>query len=125
MFDKEGCGSEDSRSALEQGVQNLLTHNGWDDRAEVIVLDPELEMWVWTPSPWVERILGWEGRQPDLKTWLKDQGLWPDGSQKPAEPKAALEQALREVRQPRSSLLYQKLAEKVSLGACTDPVLTI
>jgi hypothetical protein len=32
-----------------------------------------------------------------------------------------VETVLRTVRQPRSSGLYRKLAEKVSLERCTDP----
>ena len=40
---------------------------------------------------------------------------------KPVRPKEAAEAALRKVRRPRSSNIYRKLAEVVSLQLCTDP----
>jgi hypothetical protein len=67
----------------------------------------------------VDRILGWEGANPPLR-WLEDNSLLNPGAEKPADPKRAVEQALREVRQPRSSAIYGKLAENVGLQRCKD-----
>jgi len=121
MFDHEGCGQETlSAKDLEVEIGSALAHAGWGDKAAAIVLEPELESWVWSDSPHVAEELGWAGRQPSLRSWLSQQGFWPQDAIKPHRPKEALEAALRQVRKPRSSAIYQGLAEKVSLKRCTD-----
>lgn len=47
VFDREGCGHDDRPQAVESAVGGRLAVNGWDDRARVVVIDPELESWVW------------------------------------------------------------------------------
>jgi len=122
IFDRHGCGQEQkAASDLEGEVRRQLRNSGWSDRADVVVLDPELEVWVWSDSPHVERCLGWSGRQPTLRHWLKSNYDWELGHGKPDDPQGVLEAALREVRQPKSSSLFRKLAENVSLRRCTDP----
>jgi hypothetical protein len=84
------------------------------------VLEPELEIWVWSDSPHVAEILGWKNKQTDLKTWLIKKGFLQEGELKPSKPKESMEAVLKEVRKPRSSMLYRRLAEKVSFGRCSD-----
>lgn len=122
LFDREGCGKDQlPREALEQDVESRLSQSGWGDRAKVIVLNPEIEIWVWSDSPHVDKVLGWEGKQPDLRTWLQGQSLLTPGQSKPERPKEAMEMALRQSGKSRSSALYFQLAEKVSLNRCVDP----
>ncbi len=122
MFDREGCGQESScREVLEQQVEERLGQWGWDDRAAAVVLDPELEIWVWGDSPRVETALGWGSRRGRISDWLRGQGLLRAGQHKPDRPKEAFENVLRAVSKPRSSSLYGELARTVSLNACTDP----
>ena len=122
MFDHEGCGSEARpREALEQEVEQRLSRNGWGDRASVVVVEPELEIWVWTHSPIVERELGWSERAPGLWEHLRAHGYLAPRQTKPQRPKEAVEEALRLARKPRSSFLYQRLASKVTLAKCVDP----
>jgi hypothetical protein len=122
VFDRQGCGHEDkSREAIEQIVEKRLARSGWPGRSAAVVLDPELEMWVWSDSPQVDVCMGWESRRPGLREWLRDRGVWPEDSPKPADPKAAVEAALREVRKPRSSAIYQRLAGAVGFERCCDP----
>ncbi|MBM4048628.1 MAG: hypothetical protein FJ279_26290 [Planctomycetes bacterium] len=121
MFDLEGCGEEEEpapnqEAELEEGLRNA----GWDDRAAAIVVEPELDVWVWSDSPHVVRELGWWGREPGLWAWLSAKGFGLTAQRKPARPKEALEAALWAARKPRSSAIYQSLAEKVSLAKCTD-----
>ena len=60
LFDRMGCGDEQtSRVALERAVAAQMAASGWEDRAAAIVIDPELEAWVWSDSPQVARCLGW------------------------------------------------------------------
>jgi len=121
MFDREGCGREArTRTDLETDVENRLDQAGWSGRAAAIVIDPELENWVWAQSSHVELALGWGGRSPNLRQWLASEGLVATSSAKPSQPKHAMEQALRRVRRPRSSSLYIQLAKSVSLEGCCD-----
>jgi hypothetical protein len=122
FLDREGCGREElTKTELETQIENNLKKTGWGDRGQVIVLDPELEIWVWSDSPHVDHELGWGKRQPDLRTWLRNKGFLTEGEEKPFRPKEALESVLRSVKRPRSSALYQALARKVSLEKCSDP----
>jgi hypothetical protein len=121
MFDREGCGQEEGLTEdIESELEMALASTGWANRAAAIVLDPELEIWVWNDSPHVEKELGWSGRQPDLQTWLCQRGFLQPGQIKPARPKEALEAALRQLGRSRSSALFAGLARKVSLKKCKD-----
>ncbi len=123
VFDRDGCGKEGkTRSDLEQEVQGNLARNGWNDRAEVIVIDPELETWVWSDSPHVSGELGWKEDAPPLRAWLHQQGyLANEAEAKPTRPKEAMEAILRKTKTPRSSAIYNSLASKVSFDHCQDP----
>lgn len=122
VFDREGSGQEHfSREALEENLEVLLSGSGWTERAAVVAIDPELEAWVWSRSPNVATALGWQGKSPDLASWLIQKNLLVEGQVKPSRPKESMELALREVRKPRSSSIYYQLAQKVGLLGCEDP----
>ena len=121
MLDRDGCGKEQaSREELEAEIEQRLSQSGWGDRAAAVVLDPELEIWVWSDSPHVAEILGWTRGQSDLLEWLAEKGFPADQAGKPRTPKEAMEKVLRSVRKSRSSSLFSQLAEKVSVNRCTD-----
>lgn len=122
LLDRAGSGREGmSREALEEQVSSRLSATGWEGRSSCIVLDPELEIWVWSESPHVSVCLGWNDPNVSVRQWLGDQNLWPSESVKPPDPKLAMERVLRHVRQPRSSAIYGQLGQTVSLVRCTDP----
>lgn len=122
VFDREGCGAAGrSRIELENELEGQLSQAGWQDRAAVAVLDPELEIWVWSDSPEVPRVLGWQDASPDLWSWLIAEGFVRSPGTKPERPKEAVEAAIRRSRKRRSSSLYFELARRVSLRRCTDP----
>jgi hypothetical protein len=54
--------------------------------------------------------LGWQGRSPDLRSWLKAKNFLQEEQTKPERPKEAMELALRTARKSRSSSLYDQLA---------------
>jgi hypothetical protein len=112
--------AEQSREYLESILEGNLARNGWADRAAAVMIDPELEAWVWSDSQEVDRCLGWHGRNPDLRSWLRDKALWAQGSAKPGDPKEAMEAAMREVNKPRSSRIFEKLARAVDFRRCED-----
>lgn len=115
----EGAPSDDP-AQLEADVEARLRPL-WGERARCVVIDPELEAWVWSDSPHVTDVLGWRGRQPGLRAWLESEGLWPADHPKPADPESAFRRAVRAVRLPPSSSLFRQLAERVGLERCTDP----
>jgi hypothetical protein len=120
VLDRDGCGEErTSRGKLEAAIEHALHSTGWGERGCAIVIDPELDIWVWSDSPHVASELGWSESDRALATWLQEQGFVFAG-RKPERPKEALEAVLRKVRRPRSSAIYKALAEKVGLSRCND-----
>jgi hypothetical protein len=119
VFDWEGCGSNLSADETRKLVQQNLDINGWKNRSAVIVIDPELENWIWSPSRHVARALGW-GDFPGLQRWLTQQQFLVPGQGKPLRPKEAMEAALRQVKLPRSSAIYAKVASTVDFENCSD-----
>lgn len=118
-LDWEGCNSkrsaDDTRHELQERLDRLTTP-GW---GSVVVLQPELEIWVFSGSTEVDRALGW---QPGTLTpWLEEQGLLEPGQAKPARPKEAVDKAMDKKRQPRSSSVYRQLSQSVGFSRCTDP----
>lgn len=125
LFDRHGSGGESrTRIRLEKEVEQKLSRNGWADRSAAIVLDPELEVWVWSDSPEVDRILGWAGRDPELRSWVRTKGLWRKNAAKPDDPKKAMLDALRAVGTRRSSAVFGQLAAQIGVGRCTDAAFT-
>ena len=121
FFDHDGSGVENMDAAeIEKIVEDRLSKNGWDDRARVVVIEPELESWVWNLSPNVELELGWKGRVPSLRDWLVHERLLKKGEVKPVDPKDAMERAMRESGTSRSAKIFYNLARKVSLSRCVD-----
>jgi hypothetical protein len=118
IFDRDGCGSPQTRDQLEIEVEARLSQNGWSERSAAIAIDPELENWVWSDSRHVAEALGWE--HAELRTWLVGSGRQPQGERKPLNPKETVEQALRQKNIPRSSAVYREIAEHVSFERCTD-----
>lgn len=122
LLDQAGCGRDEvERSTLESDIEKRLGGTGWEDRAAAVVISPELECWVWSDSPHVDRALGWKGDNVTLRDWLREKGLLPPGAVKPIEPKRTVELVLKTVRTPRSSSIYGGLAQSVSTERCVDP----
>jgi hypothetical protein len=55
-----------------------------------------------------------------VREWLRERGFTFEANEKPTRPKEALEAALRSPGLPRSSALYQTIAERISLRRCGD-----
>jgi hypothetical protein len=89
----------------------------WDEFA-VVVLDPELEAWVWQDNPNLAAALGCP---PDFRQILARSGHWPVGRTKPADPKDALEHLRLHYRADRSKAVFHRVASRVSVKNCVDP----
>lgn len=121
IFDLRGCGDNRSRDDIQKDIEYDLHRNGWEERSKAIVIDPELESWVWSQSNKVPTILGWGTDFARLKSWLENRNLWPPEQPKPPAPKKAMRSALREKKKPVSSELFGELARTVTLHRCQDP----
>ena len=83
VFDFDGSGvGVTSAIELEQQLEDELRKVGWSDNAAAIVVEPEIEAWVWANSPNVARVLGWAD-DPSLRDWLRLQGILNSGEPKP------------------------------------------
>lgn len=122
MLDRDGCGKDTlPRTELELEIEQRLFCNGWNDRAAAIVIEPELEIWIWSNSPVVDTAVGWPIGDVRLRDALVDAGFLLDGATKPADPKGAMEYALGKSKIPRSSAIYGRIAQKTSFRRCEDP----
>jgi hypothetical protein len=121
MFDFEGCGDITTPATTQEAGLRRSLCGAWNQRADALIIEPELDIWVWSPSRHVETILGWKNKKPTLREWLVESGYLREGTAKPDRPKEALEAALEKVRKPRSSSLYEDLARTVGLRECVDP----
>ena len=120
VFDREGCGSSKTRDGIERTVETELARNGWRTCGKAIVIDPELEEWLWSDSPAVLKGLGWSRGYAELRSWLEEEEMWDHSSAKPHKPKAALNRTLWRTRRRRSARLYGEIAADVSLARCQD-----
>jgi hypothetical protein len=118
MFDRDGCGCLENAVQLADFVQGNLDRSGWQGRSKVIVIDPELEIWIWSNSPHVAACLGWDNAE--LRDWLIFKGYLQPSEHKPQTPKIAFMDALRTKGKQKSSSLFSKIAELVSFDRCTD-----
>lgn len=121
LFDYEGSGKEQSPSdELQLSLNEGFKRSNWGQRARAIIIDPELETWVWGSSPNVGKVIGWTEQKLSLRKWMLESGLLSQGETKPRHPKETFLKALYKSRTPRSASIYQRLAERVSLRNCQD-----
>lgn len=119
VLDCEWEGSPGKDAIVAHITANLVA-SGWAENAiKVIAIEPELENWLWQDKPQVADVLRYKGDKT-LRQLLAENELWPDDAAKPLRPKETAEWVLKQTRQPRSSAIYQKLAEHISIRGCTD-----
>ena len=109
-----------SGAALEALIEARLEQADMAGWAVPVVIEPELETWVFSTSPYVPEVLGWKGPSSAFRQALQEQDLWAAGDAKPADPKAALEYVLSRTGKSRSASLFRKLASKVTTAGCQD-----
>jgi hypothetical protein len=119
VLDAEWEGSPGAVS-IRSHIESMLQVNGWEaDRCVVIVIDPELENWIWQRSIHVARQIGFDSTD-EMYTDTDLRLAWPDEQYKPTNPKEALEAILRKKRIPRSSAIYRNITAQVSVSDCRD-----
>jgi len=116
---QEWVGAPGDAKYLRENIRQQLYKNGWDtSNANVIVIEPELEIWVWSDSSVVaeELRLTWD----KIKALAQKRGDWPQNQMKPTRPKELLAAILRQQNSPHSSALFQALAARIGLTRCQD-----
>lgn len=123
IFDRDGSGAENNdRATIESKIEQKLHASGWrEGKVSVIVIEPELEAWVWATSPRVADVLGWQDDRNGLRPFLVGANLWKGDSQKPSDPKEAMKSALRRKQTPLGARLFADLASRVGVRQCQDP----
>lgn len=120
IFDHEGSGAESKpASELIHDLEKQLDRH-WGTNAHVIVIEPEVDVWMWGSDNVLSQLLKWNDFT-SIREWLQAKGYEMDGNDKPLRPKEALEEVLMRLKEPRSSSLYEKIAQRLSLPRCKDP----
>lgn len=120
--DREWGGKD--AAEIRSHIRHNLVRNGWqDENVDIVVIEPELEMWLWQDTPLIAQVFNNFNHQPftSLRKWMENEGWWLSTDLKPVRPKEAFEMLARRAKLPRSGALYQKIAEQISVRRCTDP----
>lgn len=118
MFDYEGSGAEDPPAELENRLDAALA-DGWGPNAKAIVIEPEVDIWMWGAETHIREVAEWRLPQ-GIREWLESRDYHFNDQGKPKHPKDALEAVFRQAQRARSSAQYRALARRLSLTRCRD-----
>lgn len=118
ILDHEGSGATEEPLELEQRLDSVLSA-AWTDSAKAIVIEPELDIWMWGSDNALKQVLNWPHEMP-IREWIVNHGFGLHSNGKPARPKEALEAVFPECNLPRSASNYQNIVRKISLQRCSD-----
>jgi len=119
VLDFEGCGSDlPDAMKLESKLDELLFKD-WKGAAKSIVIEPELDVWVWGSDNALQEAIEWPTGK-GMREWLRKRDFKFEVNQKPSRPKEAFEAVLKYLEVPRSSAIYETIAKKISLLRCRD-----
>lgn len=116
----EGAPSPDF---IQRDLKQRIVDTGWrSENVEVIVIVPELEVWLCQSSPHVLDAFGFDcAPHASLRHWCEAEGFWRPTELKPAFPKEAFEKIQLLSSKPRSGATYAEITRKISPRGCTDP----
>ena len=119
VLDQQFGGERPAEEVRDETLKNLQA-NGWaEDRCSVIVIDPELEVWLWQDNPNVSQAIGFTG--PSLRNHLQGNGKWPTGASKPLDPKDTIQELIKPHKALKTKVVYSRIARTVSVVGCIDP----
>jgi len=121
VLDFEGSGAGRRAADLKSHLDRKLA-SAWQNRAKTIVIEPELEAWVWGSDNSLKHVIRWD-EATSIRRWLSENDFALADHGKPERPKEAFEAVLRKLRQPRSSAIYRRVGSHISIEKCTDPAL--
>jgi len=125
MLDKKFGGQLPTAIVRDQILDNLL-RNGWSaECVEVVVIDPELEVWLWQRgNAHVARVFRYNG-SVSLEAFLEAEGFWSAAALKPARPKEAARLLLQRYRGGVPMVVYARIIENISVRSCQDPAFNL
>lgn len=112
-------------AGLVATIEANLRRTGWaQGRFVVVLIQPELEAWIWQDHPRLDDVflerLPRAQRPPSLRVWLREAELWPDGLAKPPDPKLAAKRAIAAFRCGAQKQVYTKICRTVPVRRCQD-----
>jgi hypothetical protein len=119
MFDYEGSGAAVGPADLEATLDATLSA-AWGDHAKAIVVEPEIDIWMWGAETHIKEVVGWRSPQ-GIRDWLRSRDFRFNPQGKPERPKEAMDAVFRHAELARSSARYGALAGRLSLTRCQDP----
>ncbi|QKG25574.1 methylation-associated defense system protein MAD4 [Actinomadura verrucosospora] len=114
MLDNAWEGSP-GRDRIHDSIADTLKE-AWE-RFAVIVIEPELEAWVWQENPHIAEAFNCP---TDFREILARSNHWPRDLLKPPDPKEALEHLRKRYRADRQNAAFRRLAAKISVRHCQD-----
>jgi hypothetical protein len=107
-------------------ILNNLLRNGWSTECvEVVVIDPELEVWLWQRgNPHIARAFRYN-ESVSLEVFLEAAGFWPATALKPARPKDAARLLIRQCNAGVPMVVYSRIVENISVRGCQDPAFNL
>lgn len=122
IFDFHGSGKQDiSALDLEQELEAQYETGGWgSDRVTFIIIDPELEAWVFgAPFQRLQQAVGWT-HQNTMQQWLEANEYLPSAATKPPDPQGAIDAILYLQNKKRSGKFFADLARTINFNRCQD-----
>lgn len=121
ILDFEGCGTKYSNPLELETVLDKQLEISWGAAAKAIVINPEVDIWVWGSDNAIAEVIRWDDNSyGGIRNWLRAEGFEIDSNSKPKRPKEAIEAVLQRISKPRSSAIYKSIMEKISLEKCKD-----
>lgn len=120
-LDYEWSGAPRDAENIRTKIKDDLVRSGWRERnVEVVVIKPELEVWLWQDSIHIPEAFHFNVGS-SIKMWLREQGYWQLEDLKPERPKDAFRLLGRASGIPPDGAIYKQIASKVSIRGCIDP----
>lgn len=111
-------------AVLRDDISRRMIASGWaNDRFSVIVIQPELEAWLWAPNLNVALAFGYANFD-QLRGALEAEALWNAGEPKPHDLKGARDHAAKHGGKKTGGPIFKNVFGNISrraLDLCTEP----
>lgn len=109
---------------LVKDISNGMIKSGWEEnRFSVIVIEPELESWLWAPNKNIAQAFGHSDFN-ELRKLLETEQLWNPGEPKPHDLKGARDLAAKLGGKKTGGPIFKNAFEAISrraLDRCIEP----
>lgn len=106
---------------IQRDLTDRIVATGWSpERVQVIVIDPELENWIWQRNQRVATPLRFANVNEMVGVVVSSGFDWPANAAKPNRPKEALEAIAKNRRIGWSSAIHRSVTQSVTLVGCRD-----